>query len=121
RKSGHDQQHAEMKLGWLRLQICNFQSVFKVRQAKDRRKDYISPGKLKPAVTLPISALEIVLACSRAWLAAERIMSSRSWASAGLIAGGSFLMLDSLPSHFATPFTAPPPLDASTVRLANSF
>ena len=34
------------------------------------------PGRLKPAVTLPISELEISLAWPSAWFAAVRIMSS---------------------------------------------
>src|SRR5437667_6357274 len=81
---------------------------------------HVRPGMLRPAVTLPISAAEVSLALARAWFAALRIMSSNNCASAGLMACGSILTEASVPSHLATIFTAPPPLVASTVRLASS-
>ena len=71
---------------------------------------HIIPGMLKPCVTLPISSSEIFFACSSAWLAARRIMSSSICASDGFKAAGSILMEASVPLHFATTFTAPPPL-----------
>ena len=77
-----------------------------------------SPGRLNPAVTLPISAVEISFAWLNAWLAAVRIMSSSNCASAGFIACGSILIEAMVPSHLAMTFTAPPPLVASTVRAA---
>src|SRR5438105_2374132 len=79
---------------------------------------HIRPGRLKPDVTLPISAVEISLAWLKALLPAVRIMSSSNWASLGLIACGSILIEAIEPSHLATTLTAPPPLVASTVRLA---
>lgn len=54
---------------------ANYQAVW---PNLDLIKRYVSPGKLKPAVTFPISAVEISLAWPRAWFAAVRIMSSRS-------------------------------------------
>src|SRR5580765_360208 len=81
---------------------------------------HVNPGRLKPAVALPISAVEISFAWPSAWLAALSTISSSSWASAGLIACGSILIEAREPSHLATTFTAPPPLVASTVRLARS-
>src|SRR5439155_10224027 len=53
---------------------------------------HIRPGRLKPDVTLPISAVEISLAWLKALLAAVRIMSSSNWASLALIACGSILI-----------------------------
>ena len=65
---------------------------------------YIKPGRLSPAVALPISALEICLACSNAWLTADKIMSSSNCASAGLMACGLILIEASVPSHLADDF-----------------
>src|SRR5207237_976447 len=79
---------------------------------------YPNPGKLRPEVSFPISASEMAFAWERAWFAAVKTMSSRSWASAGLSACGSILIEAIEPSHLATTLTAPPPLVASTVRLA---
>src|SRR5436190_6109592 len=80
---------------------------------------YIRPGRLRPCVTLPISPLEISFAWFSAWLIAVTSMSSSSWASAAFKAAGSTLMDKMVPSHFAVTLTAPPPLVASTVRLAS--
>ena len=77
------------------------------------------PGRLKPAVTLPISVLEISLAWPSAWFAAVRIMSSSNCASDGFSACGSILIAAIVPSHLAVTLTAPPPLVASTVRAAS--
>ena len=46
-------------------------------------------------------------------------MSSSNCASAGLIACGLILIEATVPSHLATTLTAPPPLEASTVRVAS--
>src|SRR5688572_9799866 len=73
-----------------------------------------------PEVTLPISELAMSRAWLSAWLAAVKIRSSRSCASAGLMACGSILTDAIVPSHLAVTFTAPPPLVASMVRCARS-
>src|SRR5439155_1442694 len=72
---------------------------------------HIRPGRLKPDVTLPISAVEISLAWLKALLAAVRIMSSSNWASLALIACGSILIEAIVPSHLATTLTQPPPTE----------
>src|SRR6267154_2077321 len=84
------------------------------REAFNDSTIQVKPGKLNPAVALPISAEEISLAVLRAWFTAVSTMSSNNWASAGLSACGSILIEAMAPSQRATTLTAPPPLVAST-------
>src|SRR5258707_4456135 len=77
---------------------------------QSRHSNQVSPGRLNPDVTLLISALEISLAWPSAWLAAVRIISSSSCASDGLMACGSILTDEMVPSHLAIIFTSPPAL-----------
>ena len=76
----------------------------------------LPPLTLATSILLARAGLRPIIDCNDAQ---DDIMSSSNWASDGLRAWGSILIELSVPSHFATTFTAPPPLVASTVRTAN--